>query len=67
MLAPSSRCTTPVGPKAIGEAINALDAKDDRLRINHVRYYGLDAFGKALLATPAGRRRPRTYRGALLP
>ncbi|MAB81141.1 MAG: hypothetical protein CMJ89_17480 [Planctomycetes bacterium] len=28
-----------VGPKAIGDAIDYLDAKDKRLRINHVRYY----------------------------
>jgi hypothetical protein len=55
-----------VGPKAIGEAINALDAKDDRLRINHVRYYGLDAFGKALLATSAGKKKAKDLR-AILP
>jgi hypothetical protein len=28
-----------VGPAAIGAAINALDAKDARLRVNRVRYY----------------------------
>jgi hypothetical protein len=48
-----------VGPKAIGAAINALDEKDERLRVNRVRYYDLDAFGKALLATPEGKKKAR--------
>jgi hypothetical protein len=48
-----------VGTKAIGEAINALDKKDVRLRVNRVRYYDLDAFGKALLATAEGKKHAR--------
>lgn len=39
-----------VGPKAIGEAINALDAKDEHLLVNRVRYYSMANFQKALLA-----------------
>jgi hypothetical protein len=42
-----------VGPKAIGEAINALDLKDERQRINRVRYYKLEELKKALLAVVA--------------
>jgi hypothetical protein len=38
-----------VGPKAIGEAINRLDAKDQRLRINRVRYYGFAGLKASLL------------------
>jgi hypothetical protein len=45
-----------VGPRAIGEALNALDQEDRRLRIQRVRYYSFDAFGKALRATEAGRK-----------
>jgi len=37
-----------LGPRAIGAAINALDAKDKRLRINHVRYYSFDELEDAL-------------------
>jgi hypothetical protein len=48
-----------VGTRAVGEAINALDAEDKRLRVNHVRYYGLDAFAKALLATDAGKKKAK--------
>ncbi len=51
-----------VGPRAIGEAINALDAEDKRLRINHVRYYSLEAFGKVLQATSAGKKKARELR-----
>lgn len=39
-----------VGPKAIGDAINALDAEDKRQRINRVRYYKFDELKKSLLA-----------------
>lgn len=39
-----------VGPKAIGEAINALDAKGEHLLVNRVRYYSMANFHKALLA-----------------
>ena len=38
-----------VGPSAIGEAINHLDHKDRRLRINRVRYYGFDELREGLL------------------
>jgi hypothetical protein len=48
-----------VGPKTIGEAINTLDGEDKRLRINRVRYYGFDAFEKALLATDAGKKKAK--------
>lgn len=37
-----------VGPEAIGKAINALDEKDSRLRINHVRYYSFRELRKSL-------------------
>lgn len=37
-----------VGPRAIGDAINALDEADDRLRINRVRYYRLAELSQAL-------------------
>lgn len=40
-----------VGPKAIGDAINFLDALDRRLRINRVRYYTFDELKTGLLAT----------------
>ena len=43
-----------VGPEAIGAAINHVDAKDDRLRINHVRYYTFDQLRDGLLATVKG-------------
>lgn len=39
-----------VGPKVIGEAINALDAKDEHLLVNRVRYYSMANLQKALLA-----------------
>ena len=42
-----------VGPKAIGAAINALDAEDKRTRINRVRYYKFEELKKALLAVVA--------------
>jgi hypothetical protein len=42
-----------VGPKAVGDAINALDAQDERLRINGVRYYKFAELKKALLAVVA--------------
>jgi hypothetical protein len=40
-----------VGPKAIGAAINHLDAQDKRLRINRVRYYTFAQLKEGLLAT----------------
>jgi hypothetical protein len=42
-----------VGPKAIGAAINALDAEDKRTRINRVRYYKFEELKKALLVVVA--------------
>ena len=45
-----------LGPRAIGDAINALDLEDKRLRVNRVRYYDLDALAKALQKTDAGKR-----------
>lgn len=44
-----------VGPKALGEAIDALDRKDEHLLVNRVRYYSMARFQKALLATKAGK------------
>jgi hypothetical protein len=49
-----------VGPRAIGDAIDRLDAEDDRLRINRVRYYTFGELKSALLETleaPAAKRR----------
>lgn len=54
-----------VGPGAIGDAIDALDLEDKRSRINRVRYYRLDAFGKALLATQEGRKKERELKKLL--
>lgn len=48
-----------VGPKAIGAAINALDAEDVRLRIHRVRYYRFAELERALLDATSGRRRER--------
>ena len=39
-----------IGAKALGAALNALDAKGDNLRINAVRYYDFAHLKKALLA-----------------
>jgi hypothetical protein len=38
-----------IGPRAIGAAINLLDRKDERLRVNRVRYYTLKEIRGALL------------------
>jgi hypothetical protein len=48
-----------VGPKAIGAAMNFLDAQDRRLRINRVRYYTFAQLREGFLATlkdPKGRK-----------
>jgi len=45
-----------VGPLAVGAAINHLDAKDRRLRINHVRYYTFRELEDGLLETRKARR-----------
>jgi hypothetical protein len=44
-----------IGPAAIGEALNALDAAGKNLRVNRVRYYAMRDFHAALLATTSGR------------
>ena len=44
-----------VGPRVVGEALNALDAKDQHLLVNRVRYYSMKDLQKALLATNAGK------------
>lgn len=53
-----------VGPKAIGEALNALDADDRHLLVNRVRYYSMRDFEKALLATKAGRAKKKRIAAA---
>jgi hypothetical protein len=40
-----------VGARAIGDALNRLDARKDALRVNHVRYYNFADFRESLLAT----------------
>jgi hypothetical protein len=45
-----------VGPKAIGDAINHLDALDRRLRVKRVRYYTFKEIEEALIA---GRKDPK--------
>lgn len=44
-----------VGPKAIGEALTALDSAGRHTRVNRVRYYAMRDFQQALLATKAGK------------
>jgi hypothetical protein len=56
-----------VGPKTIGEAINALDAEDKRTRINRVRYYKFEELRKALLAVVAKDKDKQKAAGELLP
>lgn len=53
-----------VGPKAIGEALDALDGKEEHLLVNRVRYYSMRAFEKALLATKAGRAHKKAIEAA---
>ncbi len=48
-----------VGPLAVGAAINHLDAKDRRLRINHVRYYTFRELEDGLLETVKTRKARR--------
>lgn len=45
-----------VGPKAIGEALAALDTAGKHLLVNRVRYYSMRDFEQALLATKAGKK-----------
>jgi hypothetical protein len=44
------------GPKLIGKAINELEAAKKCRRINHVRYYAMADFHKALLAAAPDRK-----------
>lgn len=44
-----------VGPRAVGEALNALDADGKHLLVNRVRYYSMRDFAAALLASKEGR------------
>lgn len=48
-----------VGPKVLGEALNALDAGRKHLLVNRVRYYSMRDFEQALLATKAGKKAKR--------
>jgi hypothetical protein len=48
-----------VGPKAVGEALNALDAEGKHQRVNKVRYYAMRDFKAALAATKAGRTKKK--------
>lgn len=53
-----------VGPKVIGEALNALDAKDKHLLVNRVRYYAMKDFEQALLQTKAGKKAKKKVEAA---
>ncbi len=53
------------GPRAIGEAMNAIDAKDRRLRVNRVRYTTFDELRDALLATRLDEKTKRRVRELL--
>jgi hypothetical protein len=48
-----------LGPRALGEAIAALDAAGKHQLVNRVRYYAMRDFRDALLATKAGRAKKR--------
>ena len=54
-----------VGPEAIGAAINHLDEKDERLRINRVRYYTFDELRDGLSATLKSKRDKKAVRELL--
>lgn len=53
-----------VGPSAIGEALNALDASGRHLLVNRVRYDSMHDFEAALLATRAGKGKRRQIEAA---
>jgi hypothetical protein len=53
-----------LGPRAIGEALNALDTDGRHTRVNRVRYYRMDDLRAALLATKAGKKKAKEV-GAL--
>jgi hypothetical protein len=48
-----------VGPKRIGAALNLMESKRWVRRINHVRYYTMEDFEKALLAGKPGRKKSK--------
>jgi hypothetical protein len=48
-----------LGPKAIGEALDALDGAGKHQLVNRVRYYAMRDFKAALLATKAGRAKKK--------
>ena len=56
-----------VGPRAIGEALNALDATGECQRINRVRYYTFKDFKQSLLAEVAKDKVKRKAVEELLP
>jgi len=45
-----------VGPKAMGSALNDLDARNKNRRINHVRYYSFAEFQRTLIAASPDKR-----------
>jgi hypothetical protein len=49
-----------VGPRAIGDGIDLLDDKDERLRVNGVRYYTFKEFRGALLEGTKSREKRKT-------
>ncbi|MFY9342913.1 MAG: hypothetical protein WAT39_10515 [Planctomycetota bacterium] len=53
-----------LGPKALGEALNALDAAGKHQRVNRVRYYAMVEFKAALLATKAGKAKKKDVEAA---
>ncbi|MFN0007296.1 MAG: hypothetical protein ACKVXR_05260 [Planctomycetota bacterium] len=46
-----------VGPKVIGEAVEAMSAEEKGIRINRVRYYRFKDFEEALIATERGKKK----------
>ena len=53
-----------VGSKAIGDALDELDRKDQNLRVNRVRYYTMRDFQKALLAGKPGQANKKAVEAA---
>jgi len=54
-----------VGARAVGEAINAMEAAGKVLRVNRVRYYRVGDFEEAVCATEAGRKKVKELRGVI--
>ncbi|MFO1008730.1 MAG: hypothetical protein U1F29_01555 [Planctomycetota bacterium] len=52
-----------VGPKAIGAAVEAMNAAGKGTRVNRVRYYRFAEFEKALMATDAGKKKVKEIGG----